>query len=346
MEQLPLPAFNSTSTDRTSRTLQFAIFGTCAAWFVSSDILAGRAARGLANHFDFDSGRQLLSSIFLLFLLAIGFSLLNTISHRYGSLRNVLGLPKRPTAREEWIIGAAIGWGIVVLAVLPMALAGRLHVQLWTAPRAFWLLLLNLATLAVAALAEEVAFRGYPFRSLIGAFGPTGATVIMSLLFGVVHMLNNDATWTSVLITMLAGVLLSIGWLRTHGLWLPWGLHFAWNASMGIVFGLPVSGITDFSSVVQTRVSGPLWLTGGYYGPEAALFTVVAITVGIVVLVRLTRDYAWHYTYTPVVAGGYAMDAPPPAAHTAMEQQARPASLVQILPTTPQTRSVTDDPKP
>jgi membrane protease YdiL (CAAX protease family) len=346
MEQSPLPAFDSTSTNRTHRTLQLAVFATCAAWFVSAEILAGRAARGLANHFDFDSGRQLLSSIFLLFLLTLGFSLLNTISHRYSSLRSILGLPKRPSAREEWVIGAAIGWGIVVLAVLPMALTGTLYVHLSTAPRSFWLLLLNLATLAVAALTEEVAFRGYPFRSLIDAVGPTGATIMMALLFGAVHMLNNDATWTSVFITMLAGVLLSIGWLRTHGLWLPWGLHFAWNTSMGIVFGLPVSGITDFSSVVRTRAIGPLWLTGGYYGPEASVFTVVAIIVGIVVLVRVTRDYAWHYAYTPIVAGGYPMDAQPPAAHTAMEQQARPAALVQILPTTPQSRSVDDDLKP
>ena len=343
MEQLPLPAIDSTSADRTSKTLQVAVFGTCAAWFVASEILAGRAARGLANNFDFDSGRQLLSSIFLLFLLAVGFSLLNTISHRYGSLRSVLGLPKRPTARAEWVIGAAIGWGIVVLTVLPMALAGALYVHLWTAPRAFWLLLLNLSTFAVAALAEEVAFRGYPFRSLIDAVGPTGATVLMAVLFGVLHMVNNNATWTSVIITMLAGVLLSVGWLRTHGLWLPWGLHFAWNASMGIVFGLPVSGTTDFSSVVRTRAIGPLWLTGGYYGPEAAVFTVVAIAVGIVVLVRVTRDYAWHYTYTPLVAAGYPMDAQPSAAHTAMEKEARPATLVQILPTTPQSRSITDD---
>lgn len=340
-----MPA-DSTSTNRTRKTLQLAVFGTCAAWFISSEILAGRAARGIANHFDFDSGQLLLTSIFLLFLLAVGFSLLNTIAHRYGSLRDVLGLPKRPTAREEWVIGAAVGWGIVVLAVLPMALAGTLYVHLSTAPVAFWLFFLNLATLAVAALAEEVAFRGYPFRSLIDSVGPTGATIIMAMLFGVVHMLNNDATWISVFITMLAGVLLSLGWLRTHGLWLPWGLHFAWNASLGILFGLPVSGIADFSSVVRTRAIGPLWLTGGYYGPEAALFTIVAITVGIIVLVRLTRDYAWHYTHAPIVAGGYPMDAQPPAAHTAMEQQARPAALIQILPTTPQSRSVSDEPKP
>ncbi len=347
MEQSPLPA--STSPDRTSRTLQLALFGTSVAWFVSSEILAGRAARGLSNRFYIPSSRYLLTATFLLFLLAVGFSLLNTIARSYPSLRSVLGLPKRPTAGEEWTLGAAIGWGIMVLAVLPMALAGTLHVTFWTEPRAFSLLLLNLVTLVVAALTEEVAFRGYPFRCLIGAVGPTTATVIMSVLFGLIHMLNNDATWTSVLITMFAGVLFSVAWLRTHALWLPWGLHFAWNASMGVLFGLPVSGITDFSTVVQTQAIGRTWLTGGFYGPEGASFTILAIVAGLIVLVRVTRDYAWHYTYIPIVPGGYPMDAPPPAAHIAMEQQARPADppqLVQILPTTPQSRSVNDEPKP
>jgi hypothetical protein len=229
-----------------------------------------------------------------------------------------------------------------------MALGGTLYVHLWTQPRAVWLLLLNLVTVAVAALAEEVAFRGYPYRRLIEAVGPVAATIGMSLLFGLGHMFNSGATWTSVLVTMLAGLVLSIAWLRTHGLWMGWGLHFAWNACTGILFGLPVSGINNFASVVQTRTFGHLWLTGGDYGPEGALFTAVVLLIGVVVLVRVTRDYAWDYTYKPIVAGGYATEVQPPAAHVAMEQQARPAaanSLVQILPVTSQSRSVGEEPK-
>jgi hypothetical protein len=118
---------------------------------------------------------------------------------------------------------------------------------------------------------------------------------------------------------------------------------------MGILFGLPISGINDFSSIVEARTIGHLGLTGGDYGPEGSTFTALVLLIGIVVLVRVTRDYAWHYTYDPIVAAGYPMEAPPPAAHVAMEQQARPvapASLVQILPSTPQSRSVGDEPKP
>jgi membrane protease YdiL (CAAX protease family) len=349
-----LHPLDSTTQRRSERALQLALFVTSAVWFLAADTVAGHAARGLSVRLGLDAARPLLTSIFLLFLLAVGFSLLQTVARRRSSIREVLGLPKRPTSVREWQLGAALGWTLVVLAVLPMALAGTLTIQLWTQPRAFGLLILNLITLAVAALAEEVAFRGYPFRRLIEAIGPVAATITMSLLFGLGHALNPGANWTSTLVTMLAGLLLSIAWLRTHGLWLGWGFHFAWNASMGILFGLPISGINDFASIVQTRSFGRLWLTGGDYGPEGATLTAVILLIGIVILVRITRDYAWNYTYVPIVAAGYPMEAQPPAAHVAMEQQAQQAqqakpaavSLVQILPATPQTRSAGDEPKP
>jgi hypothetical protein len=347
-----LHALDTRTARRSERTLQLALFLTSVAWFLAADTVAAHAARGLSQRFSLDGARPLLTSVFLLFLLALGFSLLQTIAKRHSPVRDVLGLPKRPTARREWQLGAALGWGMVVLAVIPMAIAGTLHTHFWTQPRAFSLLLLNLVTLAIAALAEEVAFRGYSYRRLIEGIGPVAATILMSLLFGLGHVLNPSATWASTLVTVLAGVLLSIAWLRTHGLWLGWGLHFAWNASMGVLFGLPISGINDFASIVQTRAFGRLWLTGGDYGPEGAAFTVIVLLIGMGVLVRVTRDYAWHYTYVPIVAAGYPMEPPPPAAHVAMEQMAQqtrpaaPVSLVQILPATPQTRSVGDEPKP
>ncbi|MEO6815678.1 MAG: CPBP family intramembrane glutamic endopeptidase [Edaphobacter sp.] len=340
-----MKAFDSTPSTRSDRPLQIALFLTSVAWFFASQTLAGRAAMGLSVRFNLSDERPLLGILFLLFMLSIGFVFLQMIAHQSSSLREALGLPQRATAAQEWGIGAAIGWGLVVLAVIPMVLGGTLHPIFWAAPRAFWLAFLSLAMLGTSALVEEVAFRGYPFRRLIEVVGPTWATILMSSFFGLLHAFNPDATWISVLITILAGVLLSLAWLRTHGLWLGWGLHFAWNASMGVLFGLPVSGIVDFSNVVQTRAIGRTWLTGGDYGPEAAFFTLLVLVVGIIVVVMLTRDYSWNYTRKPIIAAGYPMDVPPPEAHTAMEQQAKPASLVQILPTTPQERSANNPPR-
>ena len=326
---------------QSTRALQVALFGASILWAFAAGELGTSAARGISSRFNLQAEQNLLSSILFLFLLAVGFSLLQAISGQRASLRDVLGLPSRSTAREEWTVGVALGWGALVLAVLPIAVFGSLRINFWTSPRSFLLLFINLVTLLVAALAEEIAFRGYPFRRLIEATGPIRATVLLSCLFGLVHARNPEATWISILITMMAGVLFSVAWFRTHGLWLAWGLHFAWNASMGVLFGLPVSGLDSFSSVVDTRAVGPFWLTGGGYGPEAAFFTLFAIAAALIALVVVTRDYAWNYTHPPIIAGGYPLDVAPPPAHAAMEAQAesRPASLVQILPATPTSMS-------
>ena len=132
-----MSAFHSTTTqERTGKTFQFALFCAAVAWSVSSSLLSASSARGITNLFDADWASPLLSAIFLLFLLAVGYSLLEIIARRPTSARRALGLPVRPTASREWLFGAAIGWGMVTFTVLPMALAGDLHVSFWFEPHA------------------------------------------------------------------------------------------------------------------------------------------------------------------------------------------------------------------
>jgi hypothetical protein len=102
---------------------------------------------------------------------------------------------------------------------------------------------------------------------------------------------------------------------------------------MGVLFGLPVSGL-DFSSVVQAHPGLPFWLTGGLYGPEGSVLAPFVVLAGIAVVVRVTRDLNWKYGFDPIVAGGYPMDAPPPPQHAAMEAEAaaKQAALIQIMP--------------
>jgi hypothetical protein len=215
-----------------------------------------------------------------------------------------------------------------------MMLLSSLHPQFsWTAS-AFGAIVLSLISLAVAALANEVAFRGFLFRRLIDAIGPTAATLLLSGIYALLGSLRPNATGLSFLITLIAGVLFSLAYLRTHALWLGWGLHFAWAAATAVLFGLPVGGMANYGSIVQTTVSGPVWFTGGAYGPEAALFTGIVLLVVMAVVYRVTHDYAWNYTQPVIIPAGYPMDVPPPAAHTEMENQAaaQPPTLVQIEP--------------
>lgn len=320
--------------------MQLALCVTALTWYIAAQVIAGRAARGLAERLGAGAAQPLLQTIFTLFLILTGYSLLQRVAGGPRSLRKLLGLPPRSSSWKEWLTGAAIGWGIAVLAVLPMAIAGALRVHVWGEPRSVLLVPLNLVTIAVGTLVGEVVFRGYAFRRMIEAIGPAWATVGMAIIFAVARVLSWPMTGTGVAVTLILGVLLSVGWLRTHGLWIGWGFSFAWSAVTGVLFGLPVSGFTGFATVIDTRAYGAETLTGGAYGPEAALFTALALLAGLAVLVRATREYEWEYTHAAIVGAGYPLDVPPPAAHTAMEQQGKAAPLVQILSSTPQNQEI------
>ena len=308
-------------------------------WVLAAHALAVRAADGILDRLGWGAAQSLLTEAFFLFLLLLGFTALAWIGSqpgtRQGSIRAANALPRRTTAFAEWATGAAIGWAALLAALVPMVLVGALHPQfLWTAS-AWGAALLSTAALLLGALAYEVAFRGFLFRRLIATVGATSATLLLSALYAVLCSMRPNASGLSFVIALLAGILFSLAYLRTHALWLGWGLHFAWAASTALLFGLPVGGIATYATVVQTDASGPAWLTGGAYGPDGALLTIGAFVLAMALVYAATRDYAWNYTHEPIVPGGFPMDVPPPAAHAAMEESAaaaRPAPLVQIAP--------------
>jgi hypothetical protein len=344
-------------TSALPRPFHFLLFLGAGLWIIAAQGLASRAARGLTIHFNFSTLYDLAQQLFFLFLLLVGFAVLRWIAtrsptpdafSRLHGIRSTNALPSRATTREEWLRGAALGWALVLAAILPMMLLGSLHPEFNLSFANLGYALLSLITIAVATLALEVAFRGFLFAQFIEATGPVFATIFLAFLYATLSNFRPGATALSVLDTFLFALLFCTAYLRTRALWIGWGIHFAWSAIAAILFGLPIAGDAGYNNLIFTSVTGPEWLTGGPYGPEAAFFTAIVLILGIFVLHRITRHYAWEYTYTPPTPSGYPMDIAPPAAHTAMENAAAaaPAPLVQILgatPTAASTNPVIDD---
>jgi len=102
---------------------------------------------------------------------------------------------------------------------------------------------------------------------------------------------NPFQNWISTLNTALVGVLLAICYLRTRALWLPLGIHFAWNFVQGYVLGFPVSGIALQHSIFQAKIIGPAYLTGGAYGPEGSILSLGVIAAGTIYFFVSRRIY-------------------------------------------------------
>jgi len=236
--------------------------------------------------------RELVARSVLAIVLAAGFSLLLVALDRIeGSPLAAMGLPFRKPAVRDSVLGFGFGAGMITLAVVAVALIGHLSWDFTLRlPAMLKPIALVTAMLAVGAISEEIAFRGYPFQRLVEAIGATSAVVVTSGMFAAVHLGNPHATVWSTLNTAAVGVLFALAYLKTKSLWLPWGMHFGWNLTLGVVFGLPVSGITRFSVTTHSTIAGPLWLTGGDYGIEASATGTAVVIIGILVLVLLFRS--------------------------------------------------------
>lgn len=182
--------------------------------------------------------------------------------------------------RERWLArtlaGAAMGgFAIGGLAAL-FALTGWAHFSGgWT-----WDGLLATAVVLVpAALAEEIAFRGYLLGVLARWRGWWLGAIGSSLLFSLAHLLNPSLNFIALLNIALAGLAFALALRWSGSLWLPTAFHFVWNYLLGPVFGLPVSGLTDFSAGAVAIVSGPRVWTGAAFGPEGGLAATLVLVI-------------------------------------------------------------------
>ena len=315
-------------------------FLLAAAWFLFSDLIAQRAAEGL----DTGSFQEPLYRIFLLFLLIVGYWTMSRMGQRRTIAAKATALAARPGWGREFALGAALGWTGVLACVLPVALIGGLVITVFTNAHQYLVLVLDLIALAAGTLAIEVAFRGYPFLRLVEAMGPVLGAFFMAVVYAVWRTHTAPTTTASVLVSFFLGLVLAIAVLRTRALWVSWGFHFAWIASMSVLFGLPVSGSMSYSPVLVTNARGPAWISGGGQGPEGSAFAVLVSFLLMFFMARFTSELKHKYGYPEIVPGGIPvdLDAAARAQHEAAMGAVEPQepSLVQIQPVQAATNSV------
>ena len=134
----------------------------------------------------------------------------------------------------------------------------------------------------LVGISEEIACRGIIFRLISDKWNVATGLVVSALLFGFLHVFNEGATvWASLAIALNSGWLMGIAYAYHQTIWVPIGMHWAWNYLEGGVFGCSVSGTPlDYLPLITPRISGTDLLSGGAFGPEASIIC-VAIGIGI-----------------------------------------------------------------
>ena len=175
-------------------------------------------------------------------------------------------------ALPELVQGIAYGFTLLCLTILILFLLGRFQITGFGSAAGMFAAFI----LAVqAGWLEELIIRGIIFRILEEWLGSWLALGISASLFGFLHATNPDSSlWSSVAIALEAGILLGAAFMLTRRLWLAVGLHFAWNFTQGGLFSIAVSGNRQ-DGLLETTVDGPKWLSGGTFGVEASVITVI-----------------------------------------------------------------------
>ena len=180
------------------------------------------------------------------------------------------GIGLLPGWRRDFIFGLGVAAGMLAVLIGGCYAFGFVSMH-WTGRQVSpGILLATLVVLLLAALNEELIFRGFPLQLLVDSLGEWPAMIAMSTLFGAVHLSNPNASILGTLNTILAGILLSLAYVRTRSLWMPYALHLGWNIGLGFVFGFPLSGV-DIASLWTTGTAGSETILGGDYGPEGGL---------------------------------------------------------------------------
>lgn len=201
-----------------------------------------------------------------------------------------LGFAWTSATPRELLRGLAVGVVSLGAVAASLTAAGALHYRQEAGTSTAYLAALagSLLLLAPAAAAEEAVFRGYPFQVLVEGVGPLLATLLASAGFALVHVSNPEASPLALLNIFLAGVLLSLAYLRTRSLWFASALHLGWNWVLASPLDLPVSGLDLFDTpLYDAAAAGPRWITGGAFGPEGGLAGTVATLVAIWAVWRL-----------------------------------------------------------
>lgn len=172
--------------------------------------------------------------------------------------------------------GLAIGAGLVALTFAVLSALGAY--QFSGVNGLSYLLLIPLAELVLVGLAEEMVFRGVIFGVTQRALGSKAAIVISALIFSLAHLPNDGVSLLAVAAIAAFGVMQAAIYMKTQRLWICIGIHIGWNYVLSQVFSSTVSGHAASDGVLRGALVGNPVLTGGSFGVEGSLITVLLIS--------------------------------------------------------------------
>lgn len=190
--------------------------------------------------------------------------------------------------RPMWLLaGAAAGALATTVTILVVLASGHYRVLAYRG----WAQVGDvLGPIVVAALIEEVLYRGILFRITEERAGTRWALAVSSIVFCLDHLGNSGFGAITLVTGILAGLMWAGVYAVTRNLWASTAHHACWNAAI-FLSGLPLSGMEKWREKAPfvTEYRGSVLWTGGAFGPEDSLVSIALCLAMCVGLWKLAR---------------------------------------------------------
>lgn len=186
-----------------------------------------------------------------------------------------LGMTKKG-AFKDFILGWGIGAAMLITCVLLMWGFGAIRISsVQFSPQLFGEFLVLVLAWSMQGTTEELLARGWMFSSLAAKHNIPVGLLVSSLFFTFLHLGNDGISLIPLLDLTLFAILACLVMLKTGNLWVISGIHAAWNCFQGNVFAFPVSGTQAGQAFIAVETSGPDWLSGGAFGVEGSVISLI-----------------------------------------------------------------------
>jgi membrane protease YdiL (CAAX protease family) len=204
---------------------------------------------------------------------------------------------KRKGALVKYLRGILLGVGGYVVVIGILTLTGSVSAIQGTPGQvglgALVGVLLVLPGWMIQAAREEVVTRGWLLPTQGARYKPWIGIALSAGMFTLLHLpdfLSVGFNPIAVLSGLSFSVLMAVYALYEGSLWGVFGFHAAWNWAEGNVLATQVSGnAIPGGALVKLASTGPAWLTGGTWGPEASLPVLALLLVGIAMVLWLAH---------------------------------------------------------
>ncbi len=181
---------------------------------------------------------------------------------------------------KKYAVGFLIGTVLMIVSAVPIMLFFTSKVG-FANPIPWSGILLYFIFFIIQGAAEEIMVRGMIFPVIVKESRPITALILTSVAFGAMHLLNPSFSIIAFINITLAGLLFGYCVLYFDSLWQACALHSAWNFVQGVVLGFGVSGM-QMPSLIVIETEGNELLTGGFFGVEGSIFSLIVLTASII----------------------------------------------------------------